>query len=87
MKKISFFALFFCLITMSYGQVFLSQDFSGGQMPPTDWTIEGLPAQWSINSGNEAGGTAPEAMFTLVNQANATWLISPLVFIPKKTTK
>jgi hypothetical protein len=79
MKKISFFATFMCVIFMSYGQVYLAQDFSGGTMPPTDWTIDGLPAQWSINGGNEAGGTAPEAMFTWVNSVSTTRLISPVV--------
>jgi len=79
MKKISFLTMFMCLIIMSYGQVYLSQDFSGGVMPPTGWTIDGLPAQWTINGGNEAGGTAPEAKFTYVNQISATRLISPVV--------
>jgi len=79
MKKNSFFAVFMFFTCLSYGQVYLAQDFSGGQMPPTGWTIEGLPAQWSVNEGNEAGDTAPEGMFTHFYQVSVTRLISPVV--------
>jgi hypothetical protein len=62
---------------MMFGQTYLLEDFSGGQMPPSDWTIDGLPAQWSINNGTNAGGTAPEGMFTYINQVATTRLVSP----------
>jgi hypothetical protein len=71
-----------CLLGMSvwlFGQTYLFQDFSSGQMPPGGWTIDGLPAQWSINNGSTAGGSAPEAMFTYINQTNTTRLVSPVI--------
>jgi len=69
--------LFSCLLM--FGQTFIWQDFSAGQMPPTGWSINGLAAQWSISNSNNAGGTAPEAMFTYVNGTYTTRLISPMV--------
>ncbi len=77
MKKISFFAAFMCFILLSYGQVFVSQDFSGGQMPPANWTIDGFATQWSVSSSANAAGIAPEAMFTYTNQTGTSRLISP----------
>jgi hypothetical protein len=64
------------LSTFMFGQTYLSEDFSG-TMPPADWTIDGLPAQWSISNSANAGGTAPEAMFTWIQQTSVTHLISP----------
>jgi len=60
-----------------YSQTFIYEDFSSGQMPPTDWTITGLATQWSTSQSSNAGGTAPEAMFTYTNQNTTTRLISP----------
>ena len=80
MKK---FYLLLCLVSLSiitFGQTtYLQEDFGGNQMPPTDWSIDNLAAQWSINQGNEAGGVAPEAKFTWVNGTNTSRLISPEV--------
>lgn len=48
-------------------------------MPPAGWSIQGLNAQWSISGSNKAGGSAPEAQFTYVNQTTTTRLISPAI--------
>ncbi len=53
-----------------------SEDFSSG-VPPTDWTIEGIPQQWSQASSANAGGTAPEAQLQYISGTNTTRLISP----------
>ncbi len=80
MKK---FYFIFCLLGLSvfaFGQTYhLTEDFSGNQMPPADWTIDNIAAQWSINSGTTAGGTAPEAKFSYISGTNTTRLISPVV--------
>ncbi|MFU8842754.1 MAG: T9SS type A sorting domain-containing protein [Bacteroidales bacterium] len=77
MKKIFTFSLLIGLSVTLTGQTYLIEDFSGNQMPPSGWTIDGLPAQWSINAGNVAGGTPPEAKFTYINQTTLTRLVSP----------
>lgn len=59
------------------GQTLLWEDFSNASMPPTGWSIQGLSAQWSISGSNLAGGSAPEAKFTYINQTTTTRLISP----------
>lgn len=79
MKKIYLILSFIGLSIIAFGQTYLLEDFSGNQMPPTDWTIDNIPAQWSINNGGDAGGTAPEAKFTWVSGTNLSRLISPEV--------
>jgi hypothetical protein len=79
MKKFYFLIYFVSVSMILFGQTYLSEDFSSSQMPPTGWTIEGLPAQWSISTSNSAGGIAPEGMFTYINQTTTTRLISPQI--------
>jgi hypothetical protein len=64
---------------LSYGQVYLSEDFSGGSMPPTGWTLDGQPAQWSNSASNKAGGIAPEAKFTYKQVVSTSRLVSPAI--------
>jgi hypothetical protein len=59
------------------GQTYLSEDFSGNQMPPTGWTIDGYAAQWSVAGSTNAGGSAPEAMFTYIQTISTTRFVSP----------
>ncbi len=54
----------------------LSEDFSSG-VPPTNWTIDGIPQQWSQEVSTNAGGSAPEAQLQYVSGNNTTRLISP----------
>lgn len=80
MKKTLLFITAMCYVLLSNGQVYLSEDFSSGIMPPSGWTIDGYPAQWSNEATDNAGGTAPEAMFSWIDEQNATSrLISPVV--------
>lgn len=79
MKRFSFLLATLMVVNLSFGQVFLTQDFSSGQMPPTGWTIDGVPAQWSAAASAKAGGTAPEAKFSYINQTTTSRLVSPVV--------
>ena len=76
--KILLFGLFLCFSLFSFGQTFIWESFDAGQMPPTGWSLDGLPAQWAVNNSNNAGGSAPEAQFTYVQQTTTTRLISPM---------
>lgn len=77
MKKLLLFTMLLSFGLISFGQTYLLEDFSNGNMPPTGWTIDGFATQWSINDGNTAGGEAPEAMFTYTNGNSTTRLVSP----------
>lgn len=79
MKKIYFALMAFLLTSLSYSQVYLYEDFSSGTMPPAGWSIDGLPGQWSNSASNKAGGAAPEAKFSYVNQNTTSRFISPVV--------
>jgi len=79
MKKLYSLISAMCMAILSYGQVYLAEDFSSGLMPPTGWTIDGQAAQWSNSATNKAGGTAPEAMFTYKQVVATSRLISPVV--------
>lgn len=60
-------------------QTYVWESFDAGQMPPAGWTLNGLPAQWAVNNSTNAGGTAPEAQFTYIQQNTTTRLISPMI--------
>lgn len=79
MKKL--FTLLFVLLAtqISFGQTLLFEDFSGSAFPPSGWTFDGLAAQWSKSATATAGGSAPEAKFTYVNQNTTTRFISPAI--------
>jgi len=59
------------------GQTFIWEGFDAGQMPPTGWTLEGYANQWSVSNTDNAGGVAPEAMFTYVQATSVSRFISP----------
>lgn len=86
MKKIFFFAILFSIAGYVSAQTYLSENFSGGQMPPTGWTIQNMTAQWSVAASNKAGGSQPEGKFTYVNSTNTTRLISPVINLTGLTT-
>jgi hypothetical protein len=79
MKKLYLLLLLSTVSMLSFGQLYFWESFDAGQMPPTGWTVEGLPAQWSASNSANAGGSAPEAKFTYINQNTTTRLISPMV--------
>jgi hypothetical protein len=59
--------------------VLLFEDFSSGEMPPAGWSLNEYDNYWSVNSSQEAGGVAPEALFTWSNSYAESRLISPYV--------
>ena len=79
MKKLLLILLLVGFITGVNGQTFVFEGFDEGTMPPAGWTIDEYAAKWSINNTSNAGGTAPEAMFTYIAQTGTTRLISPAV--------
>ena len=60
MKKLVLFLFFVPSLLMA--QTYFNVDFNG-TFPPTGWTIDAHATNWSANSSNNAGGTAPEARF------------------------
>jgi hypothetical protein len=79
MKKFVLFVFVMGFGLMLSAQTYFLQDFSSNTMPPAGWTIDAYTAQWSINNGNNAGGVAPEGMFTWVSGNGTSRLISPEV--------
>lgn len=79
MKRISILLSLISLTFLGFSQTVLQQDFSDGTMPPSGWTIDGLPSNWSNAESNSAGGIAPEAKFTYANSIAVTRFISPTV--------
>lgn len=77
MKKLYVLVCLLGLSVFSFGQTYLSENFSDGQMPPEGWTIDNLAAQWDVGASANAGGTAPEAVFTWIQQVNYSRLITP----------
>jgi len=69
-----------------FSQTYVWQDFAAGQMPPADWSIDGYQAQWSVSASANAGGTAPEAMFTYIQANSTSRLISPVIDLTGLTT-
>lgn len=78
-KKFYFLVMAFLLTTLSYGQMYLFEDFSSNAMPPAGWTIDGVANKWSASATNNAGGDAPEAKFSYINQTNTSRLVSPVI--------
>lgn len=79
MKKLYSFAIAFLFTALSYGQVYLFEDFSTSQMPPAGWSIDNLADRWSVSASNNAGGAAPEAKFSYIYGTHTSRLISPIV--------
>lgn len=85
MKKIYFLFLGLFVYASTMGQTFLEEDFNG-VFPPTGWTREGVPNQWSKSQTNNAGGQAAEAKFTYINQNTTSRLISPVIDLTGQTS-
>lgn len=85
MKKIYFLFLGLFVYAATMGQTFLEEDFNG-VFPPTGWTREGVPNQWSKSQTNNAGGQAAEAKFTYINQNTTSRLISPVIDLTGQTS-
>ncbi len=78
MKKIYTLLVVLLFSTAMFGQTFLSEDFSGGQMPPPGWLSLPFGDNWSTSTTSNAGGSSPECVFTGSPMSNAR-LISPVV--------
>ncbi len=77
MKKI-YSLLFGILLTGHiFGQTYLSEDFSSGQMPPPGWNIYAFNQYFSANPTSNAGGTAPECKISGFAYNGTLRLISP----------
>ena len=84
--KLLLFTLFIALAPALFSQTYFWESFDAGVMPPTGWTIDGLPAQWSIGTSSNAGGASPEGKFTYLQQTTTTRFISPMVDLTGLTT-
>jgi hypothetical protein len=81
MKKILLVAFLIALNCTIYGQKnsraeYIDLDFSGS-FPPSGWTIENYNTQWSASGTSNAGGSAPELVFTYTSGTLTTRFISP----------
>lgn len=80
MKKVYLLIVVFLGSFMLNAQTYLNEDFSSGQMPPGDWTIDGYASQWEAADSKSAGGAAaPEAKFTYTNGIGVSRLVSPQI--------
>jgi len=68
---------FLNLVMMTFGQSYIYENFSSGQMPPEGWTINNVAGQWTVSNSNNAGGNYPEARFQWIQLVETTRLISP----------
>ncbi|MEZ5196722.1 MAG: FISUMP domain-containing protein [Bacteroidales bacterium] len=71
-----------CMLGFSvlfFGQTYLEEDFSSGQMPPNGWSIDNVSIQWTASNSGNAGGTSPEAQFQWIQQIDTSRLISPQI--------
>ncbi len=78
MKKIFTFFAVILIAQLSFGQTFVSEDFSG-TFPPDGWSREGAVANWTKSATEVAGGQAPELKFSYISQNITTRFISPVV--------
>ncbi len=78
MKKLTLLIALLVTGSLTFGQMVLNEDFSGGQMPPEDWAISDHASNWSAESTSNAGGNAPEGRFSWTPQfSGSSYLISP----------
>jgi hypothetical protein len=84
MKKL--ILLLFFIPSLLMAQTYFNVNFSG-TFPPAGWTFDAHAANWSAVSTNNAGGTAPEAMFNYSPTFTGdSRLISPVINTTGNTT-
>jgi hypothetical protein len=78
MKNIYSLLLAFAIGITVHGQIYLSEDFSSGQMPPQGWTTAGFAQQFTCSQSDNAGGIAPECRINGFAFNGTLRLVSPL---------
>ena len=76
-RKLLLFAALLSFSPFLFGQTFIWESFNAGEMPPDGWSLNGFTSQWSVGNSNNAGGVAPEAIFTWANGSGTSRFISP----------
>ena len=81
MKRKLHLAVFLIMFSfMVSAQSLINEDFSGGNMPPSGWTIDAHSANWANVTTVNAGGYSPEARFFYSPSFVAlSSLISPVI--------
>ena len=60
MKRYLFVFVLLLILTASFAEIIIDEDFSG-TFPPTGWNAYGMnPGNWSQSTTSNAGGTSPE---------------------------
>ena len=63
MKRYLFVFVLLLILTASFAEIIIDEDFSG-TFPPTGWNAYGMnPGNWSQSTTSNAGGTSPELCF------------------------
>jgi hypothetical protein len=79
MKKIYSLLLALSVGLSVFGQTYLSEDFSSGQMPPPGWTIFAFTEQFVCAQSDNAGGVAPECRIDGFAYNGTLRLMSPVI--------
>jgi len=83
---ISLLGILMIVSTAVNAQTYVNEDFSSTTFPPTGWTIDNHPGNWSSVTTSNAGGTSPEARFNWSPSITAmSRLISPVINTTGKT--
>jgi hypothetical protein len=85
-RKLLLFAAFVAFSPFIFGQTFIWEAFNAGQMPPSGWTFDGYPDQWSVGNSGNAGCDPPEAIFTYISGNGTSRFISPNIDLTGFTT-
>jgi hypothetical protein len=79
MKKIYSLFIALCLGFSVFGQTYLSEDFSSGEMPPPGWTIFAFTQQFVCAPSDSAGGVAPECRIDGFAYMGTLRMMSPVI--------
>jgi hypothetical protein len=79
MKKIYSLLSVMLLAVTVFGQTYLSEDFSSGEMPPPGWTIFAFTDQFVCAPSDSAGGVAPECRIDGFAYNGTLRIMSPVI--------
>ncbi len=79
--RLTLFICFFALLSSASAVTLITENFDAPPSFPTGWTKTGpSTSNWSVVSGNEAGGTSGELKFNFTPSTNGTYrFISPAI--------